>query len=63
MSAVEATFTRRNTHDIPELLEEPPDILKDSYAKMAQDCGVAKKTMSMAFSFLQEYWTGLRHER
>ena len=63
ISAVEATFTRRNTHDIPELLEEPPDILKDSYAKMAQDCGVEKKTMSMAFSFLQEYWVGLRHKR
>lgn len=60
MSAIEATFNRRNTHDIPETLEVPPDILNDSYAKMAQDCGVMKKTMTEAFSYLQEYWMGLK---
>ena len=60
MSAIEATFNRRKTHDIPETLEVPPDILNDSYAKMAQDCGVMKKTMTEAFSYLQEYWMGLK---
>lgn len=60
MSAIEATFNRRKTHDLPQALEVPLDILKDSYAKMAQDCGVMKKTMPEAFSYLQEYWTELK---
>ena len=60
MSAIEATFKQRNTHDIPQTLEIPPDILEESYAKMSQDCGVIKKTISEAFSFLQEYWVELR---
>jgi len=59
MSAIKATFKRRNTHDIPQVLEIPPDILEDSYARMSLDCGVMKKTMSEAFSFLREYWVGL----
>lgn len=62
VAAIKATFSRRNTHDIPDVLEDPPDILKDSYAKMAQDCGVGKKTMTAAFSFLQEYWVGLKNK-
>jgi len=60
MSAVKATFKRRNTHDIPQALEMPPEILEDSYAQIAEDCGVAKKTMADSFSFLQEYWIKLR---
>lgn len=27
--------------------------------QLAEDCGVTKKTMSEAFSFLQEYWIEL----
>jgi len=60
ISAIKATFKLRNTHDMPKLLEIPPDILEDSYAKMAQDCGITKKEMAEAFSLLQEYWAGLR---
>ena len=57
--AIEATFNRRKTHDIPHDLETPPEILKDSYTQLAEDCGVTKKTMSEAFTFLQEYWLKL----
>jgi len=60
ISAIKATFKLRNTHDMPKLLEIPPDILEDSYAKMAQDCGITKKEMAEVFSLLQEYWAGLR---
>ena len=60
ISAIEATFKRRNTHDIPQELEIPPKIMENSYAQMAEDCGVMKKTMAEAFSFLQEYWLELR---
>ncbi len=60
MSAIKATFKRRNTHDIPQMLEIPPEIMKDSYVQMAEDCGVTKKTMSEAFFFVQEYWAELK---
>ncbi len=56
LSAVRATFKRRGSHDIPQVLEAPPDALADSYGQLAEDCGVAKKTMAEGFSFLQEYW-------
>ncbi len=61
LAAIKATFERRNTHDIPQELEAPPEILKDSYSKMAEDCGVTKKTMSEAFLFLKEYWLELQN--
>ena len=59
--AIKATFNRRNTHNIPQELESPPEILEDSYSKMAEDCGITKKSMSEAFSFLQEYWGELQN--
>lgn len=59
LSAIKATFKRRGTHDIPQTLEAPPVALGGSYKQLAEDCGVTKKTMADAFSFLQEYWTGI----
>ena len=56
VSAIEATFTRRGTHEISKSLEIPPGTLAGTYADMAQDCGVEKKTMEEAFLFLAEYW-------
>lgn len=58
--AIEETFKRRGTHEIPEDLEVPPDNVGDTYAVMAKDCGVEKKTMKESFAFLQEYWRKLR---
>ena len=60
LSAIKATFERRATHDIPEVLEAPPDILADGYVQLADDCGVAKKTMIEGFSFLRKQWTRMR---
>lgn len=60
LSAVKATFKRRDTHDIPEMLEIPPETLGGSYEQLAEDCGVTKKTMAEAFSFVQDYWSGIR---
>lgn len=60
LSAVKATFERRGTHDIPEVLEAPPDVLADSYVQLADDCGIAKKTMAEGFSFLHEHWKRIR---
>jgi len=33
-------------------LEAPPDTVGDTYAGMAQDCGVEKKTMKESFAYL-----------
>ncbi|MFH0764638.1 MAG: nucleotidyl transferase AbiEii/AbiGii toxin family protein [Candidatus Omnitrophota bacterium] len=60
LSAVKATFERRGTHDIPQVLEAPPETLADSYVQLAEDCGVAKKTMAEGFSFLQKHWKRIR---
>lgn len=60
LSAVKATFKRRHTHDIPQTLEMPPEIMEGSYRQLAEDCGITKKTMAEAFLFLQEYWIELR---
>jgi hypothetical protein len=60
LSAVRATFERRKTHAIPDVLEMPPVAMEGSYVRMAKDCGVAKKTMADAFAFLQEFWAGIR---
>lgn len=59
LSAVKATFKRRDTHDIPQMLEIPSETMEGSYRQLAEDCGVTKKTMAEAFSFLQEYWIEL----
>jgi hypothetical protein len=59
-SAVDATFKRRGTHDIPKDLEIPPAVLAGTYADMAEDCGVGKKTMDEAFVFLKKYWRDLK---
>ena len=59
MPAIAATFNRRGTHDIPQKLEMPPGMHSDSYTKMAEDCGIMKKSMESAFNFIQGYWTDL----
>ncbi len=59
-SAIEATFKRRGTHEIPKDLEIPPAALEGTYSDMAQDCGIKKKTMEEAFTFVQGYWQDLK---
>ncbi|HCJ12345.1 MAG: hypothetical protein A2Y14_05240 [Verrucomicrobia bacterium GWF2_51_19] len=56
LSAIKATFERRNTHNFPQTLEPPPIALGADYKQLAADCGVTKKTMAEAFAFLREYW-------
>lgn len=50
---------RRKTHNIPEKLEPPPDVLKQSYREMAEECGVTKKSMIDAFRLFEEYWKNI----
>jgi len=59
MTAITATFERRKTHAIPDELEAPPRETKDSYQKMAEDCGVNKKSMQEAVQLLHDFWREL----
>ena len=57
--ALHATFKRRNTHSLPAKLTTPPENWNARYKKMAEECGISKKIMEEAFSFLENYWEGI----
>lgn len=57
--AIRATFKRRDTHTLPAELTPPPENWGASYRKMAEECGVSKKTMEEAFEHLDKYWKKL----
>src|SRR3989338_1497302 len=50
--ALHATFKRRSTHSLPAKLAPPPRNWNARYKRMAEECGVSKKTMDEAFAFL-----------
>ena len=52
--ALRATFKRRDTHPLPAKLVPPPETWKASYRKMAEECGVSKKTVEEAFELLDK---------
>lgn len=54
--AVEATFARRQTHPVPEVLPDPPVAWEKAYAAMAADCGVKHKEIQDAAKYISEYW-------
>ena len=57
--ALHATFKRRGTHSLPTKLAPPPENWNTRYRKMAEECGVSKKTLDEAFAFLEKYWEGI----
>ncbi|MCK5161855.1 MAG: nucleotidyl transferase AbiEii/AbiGii toxin family protein [Candidatus Aureabacteria bacterium] len=57
--AIEATFKKRKTHNLPEKLKLPPESWEEPYKALAEDCGVSKKTIKEAFIFLEQYWNKL----
>ncbi len=60
LGTIKATFTQRKTHCIPMSLEYPPSGLENTYAELAEDYGVTRKTMVEAYTFSLEYWKELR---
>ena len=54
--ALHATFERRKSHSLPARLQPPPDLWRGTYQEMADDCGVSKKNIEDAFSFVEAYW-------
>lgn len=52
--ALDATFTRRKTHAMPDSLQPPPADWKPSYAKLARQCGLSED-LDEAFRVVAEY--------
>ena len=57
--AIEATFARRDTHPVPEVLPAPPAAWSETYATMSAECGVKHKEIDEASKYIAEYWKTL----
>jgi predicted nucleotidyltransferase component of viral defense system len=58
-TALQQTFKRRKTHEVPADLPAPSDSWEGPYRALAGDCGVMKKTLKDAFLVLNEFWKSL----
>ena len=59
MQALEATFTRRRTHAIPQTLPAPPASWHAPFAALAQQCGLDITISDEAYERLSAYWSTL----
>lgn len=57
--AVQATFDRRRTHDIPPELPAPPAAWEKSFAALAHECELAHTPLT-AHARVNEFWRGLK---
>jgi len=57
--ALQATFTRRDTHSLPPQLEPPPDGWKEPYAALAAEYRVRYANVETAYECLVAYWSQL----
>ena len=62
LRALQANFKRRNTHPLPVKLAPPPAAWEASYRKLAEECGVSKKTVKEAFALLEKFWSDMDFE-
>ncbi len=53
---VEEIFAARRTHEVPKAIETPPVSWASSFAAMADELGLAEKTLESATARLNEYW-------
>lgn len=60
-SALEATFSARATHSIPEKLEPPPKTWATDFPAMAIEAGLSTTDHVEAFSILDAFWFSLGH--
>jgi len=59
-SAVRATFARRQTHDIPTVLPNPPAAWASEYAALAAEAQLATPTLAEGFGTLKVFWAQMR---
>jgi len=55
-AALNATFTTRGSHPLPELLPQPPAAWASEYATMAEEIGLRAATLQAAYAVLSGYW-------
>ncbi|MGH7719124.1 MAG: nucleotidyl transferase AbiEii/AbiGii toxin family protein [Gemmatimonadaceae bacterium] len=58
LASVEATFTRRRTHEIPRALPIPPADWKKPFAALAEECQMAHTPIT-AHAAVDSFWRGL----
>jgi hypothetical protein len=58
--ALEATFSTRATHPLPQTLEPPPGEWRIDFTGMATEAGLSTREYLKAFAILDEYWTAHR---
>lgn len=57
--AIQKTFIRRKTHEIPKELPPPPENWESRFAKMAAECSI-KRTMEESYHHVREYFVSLK---
>ena len=55
-SAVQATFQRRGTHDIPAVLSDPPAGWANEFAALATEAQLKARSLADAFETFQSFW-------
>jgi len=53
--AVTATFTRRNTHDVPQVVPEKPSQWTKPFVELAGECGL-DHTVATAQRLVATFW-------
>jgi hypothetical protein len=58
-AAVDATFQRRGTHPVPDIVPEPPSGWAKPFAALAAECGL-EQTLTIAHERVQAFWRTTR---
>jgi hypothetical protein len=58
-AAVEATFKRRRTHSVPDVVPEPPSAWVKPFAALAAECGLEQR-LSTAHERVEVFWRTVR---
>jgi nucleotidyltransferase AbiEii toxin of type IV toxin-antitoxin system len=61
-AAVDATFQRRGTHPVPEIVPEPPSGWAKPFTALAAECGL-EQTLATAHERVQAFWRRVRGDR
>jgi Nucleotidyl transferase AbiEii toxin, Type IV TA system len=56
LAAIQATFLRRKTHEIPNLLLVPPPAWAREYSSLAAEAQLTANTLDSAFETLRSFW-------
>lgn len=59
IAALQAVFTQRATHELPQALPDPPSIWTDQYAALVSELTVDARTLDAALTLLRHWWLQL----